>query len=266
MRQFSNRWLSHCGLACIAASAVGAKLSSADEPSITATFSIVAVDPEAGVVGAAVASKYPAVGRVVPYVRAGVGGFCTQHYHVPKWGEPALDALAAGAAPEQVIADLLRDDPQREQRQLAIVDMAGRAAVHNPTQAPDDSRHWSAATGRFYCCQGNTLAGRSVVADMAAAYEDTRGSVADRLIAGLVAGDCAGGDHRGRLAAGIRVAKTGVEGYWLELYVDRSDDAVIELARKYAELAHDAKGAWRGGQLPFVPPCPKGERPESPAK
>jgi hypothetical protein len=62
---------------------------------ISATFSIVAVDPETGVCGAAVASKYPAVGKVVPYVRAGVGAFCTQHWHNPKWGERALELLAA---------------------------------------------------------------------------------------------------------------------------------------------------------------------------
>ncbi|MCA9206619.1 MAG: DUF1028 domain-containing protein, partial [Planctomycetales bacterium] len=224
---------------------------SAEEPrppagGITATFSIVAVDPETGIVGAAVASKYPAVGRVVPYVRAGVGGFCTQHYHVPKWGEPALDALAEGKPPEQILADLLRDDPQREQRQLAIIDMQGRAAVHNPSAAPKPSQYWAAMTGRFYCCQGNTLAGRTVVTEMARAYEDTEGSLTDRLVAALVAADCAGGDHRGRLAAGVRVAKQGVDGHWFELYVDESDDAVIELARKYAETTHAAKGNWRG--------------------
>ena len=61
-------------------------------------------------------------------------------------------------------------------------------------------------------------------------------------MAALCAGDRAGGDHRGRLAAGIRVAKKGVEGHWLELQVDKSDDAVNELAKKYAELKHDAKG------------------------
>jgi uncharacterized Ntn-hydrolase superfamily protein len=68
-------------------------------------------------------------------------------------------------------------------------------------------------------------------------------------MAALIAGDCAGGDHRGRLAAGIRVAKQGVDGYWFELYVDKSDDAVIDLAKKYAALDHEAKGAWRGGKL-----------------
>ena len=70
-------------------------------------------------------------------------------------------------------------------------------------------------------------------------------------MAALVAGDCAGGDHRGRLAAGIRVAKRGVDGYWFELYTDQSKDAVVDLLRKYAELKREAKGDWRGGQLPF---------------
>ncbi|MBW3596435.1 MAG: DUF1028 domain-containing protein [Planctomycetes bacterium] len=222
------------GCGAVAACAGVRRVCAVAPQGVTATFSIVAVDPDDGVVGAAVASKYPAVGRVVPYVRAGVGGFCTQHYHVPEWGERALDALAAGTGPEQVIADLLKDDPQREMRQLAIIDMQGRAAVHNPTSAPERSRYWGAMTGRFYCCQGNTLAGREVIARMARAYEETEGSLADRLMASLMEGDRAGGDHRGRLAAGIRVAKFGVEGYALELYVDKSDDAVNELAEKYA--------------------------------
>lgn len=213
-------------------------------PGITATFSIVAVDPETGVVGAAVASKYPAVGKVVPYVRAGVGGFCTQHHHVPKWGERALDLLESGKRPESVLVDLLQDDPEAEMRQLAIIDMQGRAAVHNPTTAPPRSRYWAAMTGRHYCCQGNTLAGRTVVTEMARAYEDMDSTLADRLIAAIVAADHAGGDHRGRLAAGIRVAKAGVAGYWLELYVDHSDDAVTELAQRYSELKHDARGRW----------------------
>lgn len=236
------------------------------KPSITATFSIVAVDPESGVCGAAVASKYPAVGKVVPYVRANVGAFCTQHYHVPKWGEPALDKLQQGMRPEAVISDLLRDDPDAEQRQLAIIDLQGRAAIHNPTNAPAGDRYWAAMTGRFYCCQGNTLTGRGVITAMAAGFEDTEGSLADRLMAALIAADCAGGDHRGRLAAGVRVAKKGIEGDWLALYVDESDDAVIELAKKYAELKHEAKGAWRGGQLPFQHPCPDRPKPAAPAK
>lgn len=231
---------------------------------ITATFSIVAADPASGVCGAAVASKYPAVGKVVPYVRAGVGAFCTQHHHVPKWGPPALDMLAKGQRPEAVLLKLLKDDPNAEQRQLAIVDLQGRTAVHNPTQAGKRSRYWGAMMGRHYCCQGNTLTGRKVITAMARAYETTKGSLADRLMAALVAADCEGGDHRGRLAAGIRVAKKGVEGHWLELNVDRSDDAVIDLLRKYVKLSHDAKGKWAGGQPPFRRPCLK-RKPKPPA-
>lgn len=223
---------------------------------VSGTFSIVAVDPNTGVCGAAVASKYPAVGKVVPYVRAGVGAFCTQHWHNPAWAEQALDLLAEGHLPEQVLAELLRDDPRRDKRQLAVIDMTGRAANRNPADADPSGLWWGAASGRYYACQGNTLAGCEVVFAMARAYEQTQGSFADRLMAALVAGDCAGGDHRGRLAAGIRIAKKGVEGHWLELYVDESDDAVIELARKYAALQHDAKGAWPGGRLPFTHPCP----------
>ena len=223
---------------------------------VSGTFSIVAVDPEGGVCGAAVASKYPSVGTVVPYVRAGVGAFCTQHWHNPKWGERALDLLASGKLPEEVLGELLRDDKNRDKRQLAIIDMSGRAANRNPADADPGGVWWGSAAGRFYACQGNTLSGPGVVTAMAKAYEETKGSLADRLMAALVAGDCAGGDHRGRLAAGIRVAKKGVEGVWLDLQVEKSDDAVIDLLRKYAETTHEAKGEWRGGRLPFEHPCP----------
>ena len=213
------------------------------EAEVTGTFSIVAVDPEAGVCGAAVASKYPAVGKIVPYVRAGVGAFCTQHWHNPKWAERALDLLAKGHLPEQVLAELLEKDSLRDKRQLAIIDMSGRAANRNPAKADTSGVWWGAASGKYYACQGNTLVGREVIFAMARAYEESKGSVADKLMAALAAGDRAGGDHRGRLAAGIRVAKEGVKGYWLELYIDKSDDAVVELVRKYTALEHEAKSA-----------------------
>ncbi len=230
---------------------------------VTGTFSIVAVDPETGICGAAVASKYPAVGKVVPYARAGVGAFCTQHWHHPAWGEKALDLLEQGHGSEEVLGMLLKDDERRDKRQLAIIDIHGRAANRNPADADPSGLYWGAMSGRFYACQGNTLAGREVITAMAKAYEETKGSVADRLMAALVAGDGAGGDHRGRLAAGIRISKTGVKGYWMELQVEKSDDAVMDLLKKYAELKHEAKGAWRGGQLPFQAPC---SAPEPPPK
>lgn len=227
-----------------------------------ATFSIAAVDPETGVCGAAVASKFPAVGKVVAHARAGVGAFCTQHYGVAKWGPRALDLLADGKLPEEVLTDLLKKDAGAGGRQLGIIDLKGRSAQRHPVGVGRSSNYWGGMSGRFYVCQGNTLTGRAVIVAMARAYEETQGSLADRLMAALLAGDCAGGDHRGRLAAGIRVCKQGVDGYWLDLHVDKSNDAVIDLARRYAELEHDAKGAWPGAKTPFKHPCP--DRPASP--
>jgi uncharacterized Ntn-hydrolase superfamily protein len=229
---------------------------------VTSTFSIVAVDLETGECGAAVASMYPSVGTEVPYVRAGVGAFCTQHWHVPEWGEPALDMLESGILPEAVLAALLKDDSRQEKRQLAIIDMQGRAVNRNPPGADPSGHYLGGATGRCYACQGNALTGPEVLTAMARAYEDTKGALADRLMAALVAGDCAGGDHRGRLAAGLRVAKVGEEGIWLELQVDQNDDAVIALARKYAELEHAAKGNPAASE--FKHPCPDRKPPVAP--
>ncbi|MBI3838902.1 MAG: DUF1028 domain-containing protein [Planctomycetia bacterium] len=233
---------------------------------VSGTFSIVAVEPETGVCGAAVASKFPAVGSVVPFVRAGVGAFCTQHYHNPPWGPPALELLERGKLPEEVLVELLRDDPRAGQRQLAVIDRQGRTANHNPSQAPPESLWWGSMSGRFYACQGNTLSGSEVLTAMARAFEITNGSLADRLMAALVAADCAGGDHRGRHSAAIVVAKPGVEGAWLDQRIDKSDDAVLDLARKYVELAHDAKGEWSASKLPWQHPCPDRPMPKPPER
>jgi uncharacterized Ntn-hydrolase superfamily protein len=181
-----------------------------------------------------VASKYPAVGKVVPFARAGVGAFCTQHYGNPPWGPQALDLLAAGRLPEEVLAELLRGDTQPGKRQLAVVDMAGRTALHNCVAADSDGWWWGGLCGQFYACQGNTLVGPQVVVDMARAFETTPGHLADRLVAALLAGDAAGGDHRGRLAAGLRVAGPGVRNGYAELDVDDHPDAVNEFGRLYA--------------------------------
>ncbi|MBL9090718.1 MAG: DUF1028 domain-containing protein [Planctomycetaceae bacterium] len=200
---------------------------------VIATFSIVGCDPATGEVGAAVASMYPAVGKVVPFVRAGAGAFCSQYHHNPQFGPKALVMLEAGMRPEDILAALLRDDKKPDYRQLAIIDLQGRAANRNPTAADENGLWWGGATGRHYAVQGNTLAGRTVIVAMAAGYEAAEGTVADKLMAALEAGDHSGGDHRGRLAAGLRVAKPGVDGLWIEIDVDESDDAVNELMKKY---------------------------------
>ena len=104
---------------------------------ISATFSIVAVDPETGICGAAVASKYPAVGAVVPYVRGGVGAFCTQHYAPSRRLGPASARNARSRASRRAKCwpSCVRDDDRPGTRQLAIIDRHGRTAQHNPIDA-----------------------------------------------------------------------------------------------------------------------------------
>lgn len=236
------RLISLAALVLAPAAAFATRSASAGEPDpVIATFSIVACDPVTGEVGAAVASMYPAVGKVVPYVKAGAGAFCSQYHHNPEFGPKALVMLETGMRPEEILAELVRNDVTPEFRQLAIVDLRGRTCHRNPIGARPSGDWWGAASGKFYSVQGNTLAGREVVTSMARAYEETTGSLADRLMAALKAGDDAGGDHRGRLAAGIRVDRPHVEGepphdgLWLELDVDKSDDAVNDLLKRYEE-------------------------------
>ena len=230
---------------------------------IIATFSIAAVDHETGTCGAAVASKFPAVGKVVAHARAGVGAYCTQHYDLRASAPKALDMLADKKLPEEVLGEILRNDKAPGMRQLAIIDMKGQSAQRHPVNAPASSNYWGGMSGKFYVCQGNTLNGREVIIAMAKAYEETKSSLADRLMAALVAGDCAGGDHRGRLGAGIRVCKKDVDGYWLDMHVDKSDDAVIELHKMYADSNHAAVGEW--GKRKYEHPCPSRPVPKKPS-
>ena len=129
-----------------------------------ATFSIVARDPATGDLGVGVQSKYFAVGSVVPHARAGVGVIATQARGNILYGPQGLGLLAAGRTPDEVLERLLRDDPQREERQVGIIDAQGRAASHTGGKA----LAWAGGrTGIDYAVQGNLLAGPEVVEALA---------------------------------------------------------------------------------------------------
>ena len=127
--------------------------------------------------------------------------------------------------------ELLRNDDKQGKRQLAIIDILGRVVIRNPVDADEGGIWWGAVSGRYYACQGNTLTGGDVVTAMAVAYEDSwRLALGERLMAALKAGDDAGGDHRGRLAAGLRLARSEAsDGGVLALDVDESETAVGDL-------------------------------------
>ncbi len=200
------------------------------------TFSIVAVDPEAGEAGVAVQSKFLAAGAIVPWARGGVGAVATQAMAEVTFGVRGLDLLAEGLEPQAALDRLLSDDERREHRQVGIVDMAGRSASFTGSECFE----WAGGeTGDGFCCQGNILAGPDVVAGMADAYRLGRADgapLADRLVEALRAGQAAGGDRRGQEAAGLLVVKPGA-GYggnhdrWIDLRVDHDDRPIEELAK-----------------------------------
>ena len=205
------------------------------DTSTKSTFSIVAADLESGEVGCAVQSRYFAVGAVVPWAWAGVGAVATQAAGVAVYGKRALEELQRGATPEEALERVLADDPQRETRQLGVVTAAGDAAAFTGAQCLDWAGH---RTGAGFAVQGNILAGERVVDEMARAFEETVGPLAERLVAALEAGQAAGGDRRGQQSAAIVVERAGGraesrEGIdrVCELRVEDHPEPIVELRR-----------------------------------
>ena len=204
------------------------------------TFSIAARSADGESWGVAVASKFLAVGSAVPAARAGLGAIATQSYANTSYKPRGLDLLAEGAYAQDVIDRLLADDDGREQRQVGIVDAAGRAATFTGSECHD----WAGGvTEDGAAIQGNILTGADVVAAMRTAWLESAGtegdsslSLARRLTATLRAGDQAGGDRRGRQSAALLVVRSGA-GYAgfddiaVDLRVDDHPAPCPELAR-----------------------------------
>ena len=200
------------------------------------TFSIVAADLDANPSpewGIAVASKFLAVGAVVPWARAGVGAVATQAFANIAYGTDGLHLMHSGRSAMETIEALTSRDDMSEQRQVGVVDAAGRPATFTGSECFD----WAGGrVGDDYCCQGNILTGPDVVEEMAKGFEASQGDLAARLLAALQAGDRAGGDRRGRQSAAMLVVREG-GGYGggtdktVELRVDDHPDPVGELGR-----------------------------------
>jgi uncharacterized Ntn-hydrolase superfamily protein len=197
------------------------------------TFSIVAADVEAGDWGIAVASKFPCVGAVVPWARAGAGGVATQSWANTSFGPDGLALMGDGVGAQEALDRLVSADDGREDRQAGLVDASGRAATFTGSKCMD----WAGGiAGDRFAAQGNILAGEAVVAELARAFADAEGDLCDRLLAALVAGDSAGGDKRGRQSAALLVVRDG-GGYegrndrYIDLRVDDHADPINELVR-----------------------------------
>lgn len=212
---------------CIAASAAAA-------PPGPSTFSIVAADPEAGEVGVAVASRFFAVGSVVPWARAGVGAVATQANANTTFGPRGLELLASGRGAQAALDALLASDDGRARRQVGLVRADGASATWS---GPGCTAWAGGRAGPGYAVQGNILAGEAVVAALERRFRETRGRpLAERLVEALVAGDAAGGDARGRQSAAVLVAREGggYNGFTdraVDVRVDDHADPIVEIAR-----------------------------------
>jgi len=202
------------------------------------TFSIVACDLEEEAWGVAVASKFPAVGAVVPWAQAGVGAVGTQSFANTSFGPRGLAMMATGMSAQETLSRLLEDDPDKELRQVGLVDAKGGAATFSGNGcfawAGGVTGSSSSLRASGYAIQGNILKSGDVVPAMEKEFLATSGSLPKRLHAALLAGDRAGGDKRGRQSAAIYVVKPkgGYGGFidrWIDYRVDDHEDPVLRL-------------------------------------
>lgn len=222
--------------------------SSQNKPKTIATFSIVAADPENGEVGVAVASRFFAVGTVVPWARANVGAVATQSFCNTSFGWRGLDLLAKGASPQETMDILIRNDEDAPKRQVGIIDAKGKSSTYTGTGCV----RWAGGrSGPNYAVQGNILTGEDVVTAMESAFLNTRGTLAERMYAALVAGDSKGGDSRGKQSAALIVAKenAGYGGYTdraIDIRVDDHKEPFKELGRllRYAQMNYSWNTGW----------------------
>lgn len=198
-----------------------------------ATFSIVAFDPDTRALGVGVQSKFFAVGSVVPYAKAGVGAIATQSFANTTYGPRGLAQMESGKSARETLLTLTGTDTHAPLRQLGIVDGSGQAAAFTGNGCKAWAGH---IVGTNYCVQGNILAGEAVVKEMEKAFLSGKGSLADRMLAALVAGEVAGGDKRGRQSAALLVVRkgggyAGLNDRYIDIRVDDHPTPIQELKR-----------------------------------
>ncbi len=218
----------------------------AGEP-FTSTFSIVAIDSVNGDVGVAVQSKFPNVRAVVPWAEAGVGAVATQSLVNVSYGLKGLTLMRNGASAEEALKILIQNDSAKQSRQAGIVDAKGNSASWTGTECFDwaggvTGETWGGkgvvVVGKGFAAQGNILVGKATVEAIAKTFQTSKGSLADRLVAAIVAGGEAGGDRRGEESAALLVKRAGA-GYdgttddYIDISIYDNPKPLVELQRLY---------------------------------
>lgn len=198
------------------------------------TYSIVARDPESGMLGVAVASRFFAVGAIVPHIGGGVGAIATQAFASPLYGTQGMEMLKAGKRPQEIIDTVTADDEGRTQRQVHIIDAEGHNAAFTGENCIDWAGH---LVDDNVSVAGNMLAGSEVVAETLAAYKAHLDKpFGERLLIAMQAGENAGGDKRGKQSAALSIYKD--QDYpWIDIRADDHADPLSELRRLYQVAA-----------------------------
>ena len=235
---------------------------SAQQPTVTPphllklahTYSIVAFDSATGDLGVAVQSKFPNVGGIVPWARAGVGAVATQSLGNTAYGERGLDLIAEGATAEEALRIVMRTDTMLQDRQVGIVDAKGNAAsftgrttfdwAGGRVGAPSGRGNLPGGkgeviVGRGYSAQANIMVSDQTVKNLAETFVRSSGSLADRLMAALKAGQAGGGDKRGMQSAALLVVRKnggylGANDRFIDIRVYDAADPIAELERLLA--------------------------------
>ena len=197
------------------------------------TYSLVARDAETGELGVAVQSRSFGTGAAVPWALSGIGAVATQSFSLRSYGPRGLELMESGDAPRAALARLVEEDELRDFRQVALIDADGETAAHTGAECIAEVGR---VAGAGYSAQGNMLRSDGVVAALAQAFEQARGSLGERLLAGLEGAEAAGGDFRGREAGAILVVPgtaTATNRYdrVADLRVDNHPDPLGELRR-----------------------------------
>ena len=182
----------------------------------------------------AVQSPFFGVGSVVSWAEAGVGAVASQATVEPAYGPRGLTLMRDGKSAPAALHQLLAEDPQEGVRQVAMIDRAGRVAVHTGGRCIAHAGH---AVGDQVSVQANMMERDTVPPAMVRAYSAASGAgFAERLVAALDAAEAEGGDIRGRQSTALLIVSpraTGnpAEDRPIDLRVEDHPDPLGELRR-----------------------------------
>ncbi len=194
------------------------------------TLSILAKCSETGNLGACVTTVNMAVGNRVPHIESNIGVICTQAYTKVSHGINGLKLLKLGFSPQTTLEALLKEDPDRDSRQVAIIDNHNRTAAFTGTECPESKGH---IIGDCFIIIGNKLTTTQVLNHIEDEFLSCKGNLANRLLSAIEAGLTAGEDKNDKTSAALLVAEPNQSGKPPSIYlrVDYHKDPVKELRR-----------------------------------